>query len=44
MEGGVFMEVSEAAILSEARNLSSHQSQENLSQNILLPIEQTTFY
>jgi hypothetical protein len=44
MEGGVFTEVSEIAIFSESRNLSSHQSQENLSQNIILPIEQATFY
>lgn len=38
------MEVSEVALFSNARNLSSHQSQDNLSQNIILPIEQTTFY
>jgi hypothetical protein len=43
-EAGVYMEVSEAAIFSNARSLSSHQSQDNLSQNIILPIEQTTFY
>ena len=43
-EGGVLVEVSGVAIFSNVRNLSSHQSQGNLSLIIILPIEQTTPY
>ena len=38
------MQVGEVAIFTNARNLSSHQSQENLSENLILPIKQTMFY
>ena len=34
----------EVAIFTNARNLSSHQSLENLSENLILPINQTLFY
>ena len=38
------MQVGEVALFTNARNLSSHQSQENLSKNPILPIKQTLFY
>ncbi len=38
------MQVGEVAIFTNARNLSSHQSQENLSENLILPIQQKMFY
>ena len=38
------MQVGEVATFTNARNLSSHRSQENLSENLILPIKQTMFY